>query len=382
MTPTGKPSVWRLRPGGDENRPASAEEVFVGPVAHSAPVPLSIQVYATDATGAEQWREGSRSPAAELAPAQVFALTDARAAHAAGVFSSEGTWLGGVGWHAATDIEAHAVSRWRKFAPGKPVHDIEAGCWIGQAGDSIFGHALVDVVPRAMLLDQLAPAGVPLLVSSNASAALEPLLALARIGREVIRLPQRGSARVGTLFVGSSARQGAYFDNAQAPVFARMKRTALAESPAGTADARIYLSRLGIASAEEHPPRQLTGRAEVESIVSSHGFEVVSPETRPLPEQIALAASANVIAGEVGSAMHLGLFAERGSSLMVLRSVANPNPIDALCAGIAGLHMFVIEGPVTETEHPQAPLRAPWMRSWELPQPFLERALNERQTSS
>jgi O-antigen biosynthesis protein WbqL len=64
--------------------------------------------------------------------------------------------------------------------------------------------------------------------------------------------------------------------------------------------------------------RQLSNQAEIECIAVSEGLELVKPETLPISEQIALFASADLLVGEFGSAMHNALFSRRGTRVFCL----------------------------------------------------------------
>lgn len=77
--------------------------------------------------------------------------------------------------------------------------------------------------------------------------------------------------------------------------------------------------------------RELANAAEIEAIAAAHGLTVIAPETLPLAEQIRMFASAGLIVGEFGSAMHNALFSPRGATVLCL------NWINALQSRIAQL---------------------------------------------
>lgn len=72
---------------------------------------------------------------------------------------------------------------------------------------------------------------------------------------------------------------------------------------AGHTPKHIYLSRSNFNG------RRLINGEQIEALFKARGFEIIYPETLPLEEQLALAAGAEVIAGEEGSAFCAGLFA-------------------------------------------------------------------------
>jgi capsular polysaccharide biosynthesis protein len=73
--------------------------------------------------------------------------------------------------------------------------------------------------------------------------------------------------------------------------------------PEPTPDRRIYLTR-----SSTHINRPLINREEVEHIAVHFGFEVVRPEKMPIIDQWRTCASSSVIAGEYGSALHSSMF--------------------------------------------------------------------------
>jgi hypothetical protein len=77
--------------------------------------------------------------------------------------------------------------------------------------------------------------------------------------------------------------------------------------------------------------REMANAAEIEAIAVAHGLTVVAPETLTLAEQIRMFASAKLIVGEFGSAMHNALFSPRGATVLCL------NWINALQSRIAQL---------------------------------------------
>jgi hypothetical protein len=77
--------------------------------------------------------------------------------------------------------------------------------------------------------------------------------------------------------------------------------------------------------------REMANAAEIEAIAAGHGLTVIAPETLPLIEQIRLFASAKLIVGEFGSAMHNALFSAPGTTVFCL------NWINALQSRIAQL---------------------------------------------
>jgi len=86
------------------------------------------------------------------------------------------------------------------------------------------------------------------------------------------------------------------------------------------------------------PRTAATRDRALDKLFASEGFEVVSPETLGIDEQLRLAANAEIIAGCSGSALHLSAFSPAGSRIIEIgdqRNVAQPMKlqlvIDAVC---------------------------------------------------
>jgi len=75
--------------------------------------------------------------------------------------------------------------------------------------------------------------------------------------------------------------------------------------PEGATPERIFLSR------SRFKGRNMTNAAQIEGIFEAHGFTIVHPQEHDLGTQAAMAAGADVIAGEEGSAFCNVMFADR-----------------------------------------------------------------------
>jgi len=78
---------------------------------------------------------------------------------------------------------------------------------------------------------------------------------------------------------------------------------------------RIFVSRRNWNNAT----RRLTNMEEVEAMFRDRGFELVSPESLSIADQVRLFATSRVIAGEYGSGLHGGIFAPAGATIIALR---------------------------------------------------------------
>lgn len=368
--------MWSLENWAvDQSLPDGVSLIHAAPATASVDGPSVVRRY--DA-GQGSWLPGKVPAPVTPLPGLVFRAENGRCVSGSGVMLRGEVWPTGSAWHAAVDVEAHAAFHWPAFAE-EPVATLESGAWIGQAGDAVFGHCLLDVLPRAVLLHEALDPSVPFVTSASTSPALEDLLEMAGVtGRPIVRIAASASTLVNELFLTTSARQGDSFDAARIDVFTRMRTNALHQGDYSQGEL-VHLSRGKLHRGAGDGPRELTNRAEVDATFAAAGYSIVSPEALTLAEQIQLIHHARAVSGEVGSAMHLVMFAAPGASMTVLRSPLNRYPLDPLCAGIGEAELNIIEGdPADASQVTEGrPARAPWIGSWRLDTSTLASALTQ-----
>jgi hypothetical protein len=184
-----------------------------------------------------------------------------------------------------------------------------------------YGHWLVDFLPRLWVLHQ---AGHDLqtlryLVPADLRPFGFDLLRLCGIAdTQLVRYDHWNEIlRVEHLLLPTGPRLG----DRLAPCFAEATEFWLARlrgaAPTPTTKAgALFLSRAA------GTQRNLVNRAEIESIAAAQGLAIMRPEDLPIPEQIALFASAETIVGEYGSALHNAIFAGPGAAICALRGTS------------------------------------------------------------
>ena len=124
-------------------------------------------------------------------------------------------------------------------------------------------------------------------------------------------------------------------------------RAALPASPPG--GGAIFLSR-GAGS-----QRRLVNRARIEAIAAEHGLAVMRPEDLSLTEQIVLFTSADILAGEYGSALHNVIFAGAGAAVCALRGTSrHPSLVQSGIATALGQEVGYVFGATEGGEAEQA----------------------------
>ncbi|WP_232629564.1 glycosyltransferase family 61 protein [Methylobacterium sp. Leaf118] len=258
----------------------------------------------------------------------LYALPDAEIA-AEGVIGLDGVL------QYANELNAYAASsegHFRAVARGRRdlqrVSVEEPVVLLAGSGHQMYGHWLVDFLPKLYLLDRaghditrlryLLPADTP-----DFAMVWLALLGIAR-GQIVPYDRERDLVACRQLLVPSALR----FASRASPLMAEARRFLLdrvAPAPRWRlgrrreppATRRLLISRSE--NADTRNRRILAERAELEARARARGFEVVQPEGLTIPEQIALFRSAAILVGEYGSGLHGSLLAPPGATVLAFR---------------------------------------------------------------
>jgi capsular polysaccharide biosynthesis protein len=221
-------------------------------------------------------------------------------------------------------------------------------------GHETYGHWLVDFLPRLWVLNQAGHdlATLRYLVPADLRAFGLELLRLCGIRDDQLVLYRHWQElpRAEHLLLPTGLRLGdrlaPCLPAATAFWVARLKRTTpLPRPPAARA---LYLRRAG-------GSRTLRNRDQIEAMAEDAGFTMVQPETRSVPEQIALFTRARIIAGEYGSALHNAIFAAPGATICALRGTArHPSLVQSGIATALGQNLGYVFGATEGQEATQS----------------------------
>ncbi|KQT58594.1 capsular biosynthesis protein [Methylobacterium sp. Leaf456] len=195
-------------------------------------------------------------------------------------------------------------------------------------GHQMYGHWLVDFLPKFFLLDRAGHDITRLryLLPTDTPDFARVWLGLLGIGADRIFAYDRERDRLACreLLVPTTLR----FAGRASPLMREARRFLMRRvfppprwrlgrrrPPAGTR--RLLISRSD--NADTRNRRTLRERAELEARALARGYEIVRPERLSVPEQIALFRSAETIVGEYGSGLHGSLFAPSGATVVSLR---------------------------------------------------------------
>lgn len=205
--------------------------------------------------------------------------------------------------------------------------------FVADTSHQIYGHILLEVLPRLLLLAQCPPE-TRVLTSLPMHPPYPAMFAAMGVD------PSRVLALAGPAFCRTAYLADNFVDlrNFVAPqaweAFARL--AALGHASSIPVAERLYVSRRGIAR------RPLTNEAEVEALFARHGFTIIRPEALSLEDQVRLFTHARVIAGPGGSAMHNMVFAAPDARVLILAVNGLVLPIDALLTREQGTLGYVL----------------------------------------
>ena len=211
-------------------------------------------------------------------------------------------------------------------------------------GERIYGHWLLDLVPKILLAEPVLPNDAVFVISKAAPAYVEDLIRLGGgdPGR-ILRIEPEVAVRTERALWITPTRCNQYVH----PLIREVRRRFVGESRPSPAD-RLFVSRTRWVEQKGSVHRSLLNRHEVEQIASEAGYEVFRPEEYSLEEQIARFSRCRAITGEDGSGLHNSLFAHDGCEVLNLRSSKNHSLIQgSLCAALGQRIRYVL-GPVED----------------------------------
>ena len=209
--------------------------------------------------------------------------------------------------------------------PSDRLHIAGACAVLVQQGEGVWGHWLVDVLPRIKMVRELLP-DVVIAISEGPAWALDLLRhAGIDLGRVVRYEPRRTVLTADRIFMPSFVR----FANGFSPLAANVFRSrARAEE---NRNRKLYVTR-----SVTRFGSTVLNNCEIESLFVRRGFEVVSPERLTVAQQVALFAQARQLVGEYGSGMHNSIFSGPGTRVLSLQSESVNQFVQAGIGGVLG----------------------------------------------
>ena len=187
--------------------------------------------------------------------------------------------------------------------------------------NTIYGHALLEMLPRMWLLDRLAGLNrpFPVAIDTGAPKWLTELVDLFVPAERQIRFDGRYQLLRAPMIVVPSMMQVEYFLH---PEFNSLVRTmldqALGRGVRPTPRRRLFLTRRKY---EGGRLSIIENSEQLEYRLQAAGFEILQPEAMRFAEQLEAYAGARMIVSEYGSASHNALFAPTGCPQIVLNRI-------------------------------------------------------------
>lgn len=207
----------------------------------------------------------------------------------------------------------NAFSISRRLLAKAPRHSSSELC--GAPGFHVYGHWLMDVLPRLMRTNARQPDKV-------GDVKVHPLVN--RWGREIAEsagvadmlgpgVRRMNLARFDRLHASTSLRIGRNMDQGGVrDALTRLKTGLIKDAPALDFGPRIYVSRRGV----RRERRPITNLDPFEALLRKAGFREVRPENHSVAEQAAIFSRARDIIGLDGSGLHNSVFASPGARVI------------------------------------------------------------------
>ncbi len=187
----------------------------------------------------------------------------------------------------------------------------------------IYGHFLLEVLPRLLVADELLPDDVPVLAPGRGFAWVRDIIAHAMPDRPLVTWDQNTErVHVDRLWSVSHCFSDHGMHTAARDGFARLvRRITAARARSGTeplpGGARLYLSRARLTSGWH----RIADEAAIEDAMRDLGFDIVHPQELALGVQIAIMQRASVVAAEYSSALHNTVFCNPGTRVVALNRI-------------------------------------------------------------
>jgi hypothetical protein len=240
--------------------------------------------------------------------------------------------------HSALKFTPSGAGRWSVDIPDNVVHLPGITASIVCDGWQIYGHWLVDVLPRLNRILE-SQRHIDTFLFPGPVTAWQTAM-LKAVGIDFARCQFIDfSTTVVTCEQLVIATYDRFNSEIRPDLIKIHDRLRLAATVSQTPQRLIFLSRAPGSA------RSLSNRGAVEEAVARLGYEIVRPERLSFPEQIDLFSSARVILGECGSGMHNALLSGPGVRIGVIQSGINHNFLQAQIAMLKQQDIFYVIGP-------------------------------------
>jgi hypothetical protein len=232
--------------------------------------------------------------------------------------------------------------------PRKVTEVNEPVALLTQPGDRIFGHWIVDILPKLAMINSYDPS-IRCIIKSDVinGSAIKDIDAVFDIigfdkNRAIGIKPASEAVLCKKLIVPSVVRYGQQIHSFVKSLYEPFRLPPSDPHP----NKKLYFSRRLWQPSGSH--RILSNAQEVEEYYRANGYDVVFPERLTFKEKLIKLANASHVAGEKGSALHLSLFSSSIKEMTVLLNPSEPeNGLPLLQAEICrlqGINCHIVIG--------------------------------------
>lgn len=222
---------------------------------------------------------------------------------------------------------------------------ISEGIIFQSRGFNVYGHWLLDYLPRLLLIQEYCKEfpDLPIIIRSIPRWAKDFILRLG-IQNPIIRVPQGGEIHVKLLHIPLIMKEGSvYYEPSLAESFFKIQQkfTDIDASNSSSFPDKIYIAR----SKEPFAINQ----HEAIKFYAKYGFHCIYPELFSLKEQIEIFSRCRSFIGEDSSAMHNIGYASQSSSIIFSR-MNRVNLWHAAVASATGQHIRPIQSTIVSDD--------------------------------
>ncbi len=204
------------------------------------------------------------------------------------------------------------------FDPAATVLEVDTPLAVPFHPNLVYGHFLLEMLPRLNILWRLRRAGLAFAVAATSSAPdwAKRILALYFDADEILWYDMKTERVRAPCFILPSMMHSNYRFHPAFNLDLEALKATLLPTPAPGPRRRVWLSR-----ARHWGLHGMVNDAEVEATVAALGYEIVHPQALDFVEQIALMDAAEIVAGAYSSAIHNTLLARLGTKVFCVNRI-------------------------------------------------------------
>jgi capsular polysaccharide biosynthesis protein/glycosyltransferase involved in cell wall biosynthesis len=214
---------------------------------------------------------------------------------------------------------------------------------IPAAEQDIYGHWLLDILPKYLNIQSTQKELVRMLLQNRPLPFVYELLDLASIPSETLLFMEDYEGESLLLLDSNETRDFDFIDVEAISRLVQKIPDKTSERNQYNLPKRIFISRSAIDKAGVDS-RSLTNREEIEGIFKSFDFELFHPEKHSVEMQINMFRHADLIAGEAGSGLHNSIFMKPGKTIINLQSSRQEHLIQSSLVGVNETNCVYIWG--------------------------------------